>query len=83
MRADVPLLLVTCTSTVPAASAGETAVIVPFELMEYEAAGTDPKRTPVTLDNWLPEIVIVVPPEVGPLDVLNPLIDGAGFVKVN
>src|SRR5258708_36346047 len=49
-------------STVPADSEGDTAVIEELELIWYEAAGLEPKKTFVTPLNPLPTRLIDEPP---------------------
>jgi len=73
---DVPAVLVTLTSTVPAASAGVTAVIDVEEFTVYDVAATEPNETPVTLLKFVPMTVIEVPPAVVPLAVPRPVTVG-------
>jgi hypothetical protein len=64
--ADVPLGVVTLTSTVSAASGGETALMV-VELTTVKLmAAFVPKWTAVAPVKLVPVIVTVVPPDVGP-----------------
>ncbi len=74
--ADVPLGVVTVTSTCPAAWAGATATIMPEPLTVNEAAATVPKETAVAPEKLLPEIAIDVPPAVEPVLVLRLLTTG-------
>src|SRR5579883_248161 len=64
----VPPPVVTVMSTVPAASAGETAVIWVGELTTTDAAGVEPKFTVAPARKLAPPIVTLVPPVVGPED---------------
>jgi hypothetical protein len=64
--ADVPLEVVTVTSTVPAAWGGTTAVRSVVELTMNAVAGVVPKRTSVTPAKFVPEMVRTVPPAVEP-----------------
>jgi hypothetical protein len=65
--ADVPPTVVTVTSTVPAASAGVTAVIVVALTTVKLAADTLPNLTALAPVKPVPVIVTLVPPAVGPL----------------
>ena len=65
--ASVPPGPVTVTSTVPAGTAGETAVIEVSATTEKLAAGVAPKLTCVAPVNPVPVIVTAVPPDEGPL----------------
>ena len=65
--AEVPPALVTVTSTVPAASAGATAVIELAELTVTLVAATLPKLTVLPATNPVPVIATEVPPVVVPL----------------
>ncbi len=76
--ADVPLGVVTVTSTCPAVWAGATATIMPEPLTVNEAAATPPNETAVAPDRLLPEIVTDVPPAVEPVLVLRLLTTGIG-----
>ena len=64
---DEPPLLVTVTSTVPAASAGAVAVIDVAEFTVTLEAAVDPNLTVFPEANPLPLMVTDVPPAVGPL----------------
>ena len=75
--ADVPVGLLTTTSTVPAASAGEKAVIEVSELTVKLVAALLPKVTAVAPVKALPVIVTDVPPAVLPLVGLTLVTDGA------
>jgi hypothetical protein len=68
---EVPRAVVTVTSTAPADSAGETAMIDVSELIEKYVAATLPNETPVAFEKLLPVIVIVVPPPIGPVEALR------------
>jgi hypothetical protein len=70
----VPPTVVTVTSTVPAACAGDVAVIE-VSLLTVKPAAVAPKFTAVAPVNPVPVIVTDVPPDDGPLD-------GATFVTV-
>ena len=63
---DVPLVVVTVTTTVPADSAGEMAVMEVEELTVTDAAGVVPKSTVAPVAKPVPVMVTLVPPEVGP-----------------
>ncbi len=65
------------TSTVPLASAGAVATMLPSARTMKSSAGTDPKLTPVAPVKWLPLMVVTTPPAVVPLVMLSPLTDGA------
>src|SRR5271165_2469293 len=81
---ELPLGLVTVTSTVPGDSGGETAVIDVSEFTLKLAAGTAPKATAVEPVNWIPEMVTAVPPAIGPELGETPLTMGANvYVKVS
>jgi hypothetical protein len=64
--AEVPPGVVTVTSTVPAAWAGEVVVILLLETTVKETAAVVPKCTAVAPVKWTPVIVARVPPEIGP-----------------
>ena len=64
--AEVPPAVVTVTSTVPAAWAGEVVVILLLESTVKEAAAVVPKCTAVAPVRWVPVIVTRMPPTVGP-----------------
>jgi hypothetical protein len=81
--ADVPLGVVTVTSTCPAAWAGATATIEPEPLTVNDVAATFPKETAVAPERLLPEIVTEVPPAVGPVIALRLLTVGAGARYMN
>ena len=65
--ADVPIAFVTVTSTVPADSAGATAVIEVAEFTVTLEAAVDPKLTVSPVAYPVPVIVTDVPPASGPL----------------
>ena len=65
---DVPLEVVTVTSTVPAASAGDTAVHEVELEQETPVAATPPKLTVLSGVKPVPEMVTEVPPPRGPLE---------------
>src|SRR5581483_6594995 len=76
---EVPLTVVTVTSTVPAAAAGDVAVIDVGEFTVTLVARPAPNATllaPTT--NPEPVIVTEVPPPSGPPLVLSPVTSGAG-----
>jgi len=62
----VPPGVVTLTSTVPAASVGETAVIEVAEFTVKLVASAEPNLTEVAPVNPTPVMVTVVPPDTGP-----------------
>ena len=63
---EVPAPFVTVTSTVPAATAGETAEIEVGEFTTTPAAAVPPKFTVAPLTKLVPVMVTWVPPPVGP-----------------
>ncbi len=63
---DVPDGLVTLTSTVPTAPAGEVAVMEVAELTVKVEAATEPKRTALTVERLVPVMLTEVPPAVEP-----------------
>ena len=73
----VPLGVVTVTSTVPDPG-GEVAVISHSLTSVTFVAPLDPKSTVVAPVRFVPEIVTLVPPPVGPEDGLIPVTAGAG-----
>jgi len=73
---------VTVTSTVPAASAGETAVIDVALFTVKLAAAVPPNVTAVAPVRFVPVIVTVVPPVVGPLFGLMAVTAGLAPVPV-
>jgi len=82
----VPAEVVTVTSTVPAAWAGEVAVIeLPEPATVKPAAAVPPKDTAVAPLKFVPLIITEVPPAVEPDVALTPLTagaaDGAGEVN--
>src|SRR5207245_11231099 len=54
LRGDVPPAVCTVTSTLPAATEGETAVMVPSGLIAKDAAAAPPKNTPVAPARFRP-----------------------------
>ena len=76
--AEVPPAVVTVVSTVPAPSAGVTAVIWVGELTENDVAAALPNFTALAPLNPVPVMVTEVVPEVGPSVGLIPLTVGAG-----
>jgi len=72
---DVPVAVVTVTSTVPVPG-GLCALISPSELTEKEAAGTPPKLTPVASVKPAPLMVTEVPPASSPTLGAIPLTAG-------
>ncbi|BBH18908.1 hypothetical protein Back11_02530 [Paenibacillus baekrokdamisoli] len=64
--ADVPPVVVTLTSTVPALPAGAVAVICVAEFTVKPVAAVAPNVTAVAPDRFVPVNVTVVPPDVGP-----------------
>ncbi len=82
----VPPLLVTVTSTRPAASAGEKAVIDVGELAETPVAAVVPNMTAlagVVALNPVPVMVTEVPPAVGPEVGLTAVTVGAPMIQVS
>ena len=61
---DVPVPVVTCTSTWPDECDGATAAMVVGELTVKLDAAVPPNVTPVTFVKPVPVIVIVSPPEI-------------------
>ena len=78
----MPAVVVTVTSTVPAASAGETAVIDPSLFTTKLAAAVPPKLTADAAVKPLPPMVTLVPPAVGP-DVGLTLVTTGAATNVN
>jgi hypothetical protein len=74
--ADVPPGVVTVTSTVPAAPAGEVAVIFVADRTVTDVAAVAPNLTVAPATNALPVIVTDVPPFRGPEDGLTPVTAG-------
>ena len=77
--ADVPPAVVTVTSTVPAVPAGLVAVICVAVSLTI-VAGVVPNSTAVAPVRFVPVIVTVVPPAVGPDVGLTPVTVGAADV---
>jgi hypothetical protein len=77
--ADVPLTVVTVTSTTPAACAGAVAVI-DVALFTVKLAGEPPNETAVAPVRSVPVMITDVPPAVGPADGLSATTVGAGSV---
>jgi hypothetical protein len=75
---ELPLGVVTSTSTVPAAWAGVVAVIVVAELTVKELAAVPPKVTAVAPLKFAPMIVTLVFPVSGPLPGLTCCTCGVG-----
>ena len=63
----MPPAVVTVTSTVPTVPAGEVATIC-VALLEVILALVEPNLTDVAEERFVPVMVTVVPPEVGPLE---------------
>jgi hypothetical protein len=78
---DVPLGVVTVTSTVPAAWGGAVAVIDVAELTVNERAAVLPKLTAVAPVKFVPVIVTEVPPAVLPVVGLSPVTAGTGVLR--
>ena len=74
--AEVPTALVTVISTVPAACAGDTAVICVPELMTKLAAAVPPKLTAVAPPKPVPVMITEVPPPVLPAPGLTEVTTG-------
>src|SRR6202011_4007844 len=79
----VPPAVVTVTSTAPAASAGELAVIEVALFTVKPVAAVPPNSTAVAPVRFVPVIVTTVPPVVGPLVGLTAVTVGAPTTKVN
>ena len=62
----MPPTVVTVTSIVPAVPGGATALICVGPRTEKLVAGVPPKDTALALDRFVPVIVTVLPPAVGP-----------------
>ena len=77
----VPLLLVTVTSTIPAAPAGDVAVIW-VSLLIVKVADVAPKLTVVALEKLTPVMTTEVPPATGPDEVPSDVTLGAMGVQV-
>jgi hypothetical protein len=75
----VPAGVVTVTSTVPALSGGDVAVIC-VALLMLNAASAAPKCTAVAPEKLMPDTVTLVPPAVGPLFGATALTLGDGPV---
>ena len=75
--ADVPLAVVTVTSTVPAVPAGLVAVICVAELTVKPVAAAVPNSTAVAPVRFVPVMVTLVPPAVGPAVGLTAVTAGA------
>ena len=78
----VPPGVVTVTSTVPAVPAGAVAVIWVALLTVTLVAAFEPKLTEAPLTKFVPVIVTMVPPVVGPAVGLMLVTVGAGVVGV-
>jgi hypothetical protein len=77
VTADVPLGVVTRTSTVPL-PAGDVAVTEVAELKRKLAAAVPPKLTAVTPVKFVPEMSTLVPPEASPEEGESDVTVGAG-----
>jgi hypothetical protein len=77
VAADVPAVVTTTTSMVPAVLAGEVAVICVPETMVKLAAATLPKYTATAPPRSVPLMVTLVPPAVLPDDVPRLVMTGA------
>jgi hypothetical protein len=75
--AEVPLGVVTVTSTVPADSAGATAKSEPPDSTWKLVAATLPKETAVAPVKFVPVMVTPTPPASGPLAGLRAVTEGA------
>jgi hypothetical protein len=73
----IPPWVVTRTSTVPRAWAGDLTVIRVAELTVTPVPGIPSKLTVAGLVNPVPTIVTVVPPPTGPVAGVNPVTRGA------
>ena len=83
MAADVPALVTTCTSTVPAVCEGAMALIELAEFTIYEVAAVPPNVTLVTPLKLVPLMVTLVPPDPVPEPGETPLTVGPVDVYVN
>ena len=72
----VPPAVVTTTDTTLALAAGVTAVMEVADTTVKLVAGTEPNNTLVAPDKFVPVIVIVVPPAVGPVNGLTDVMEG-------
>ncbi|HET6963194.1 MAG TPA: hypothetical protein VFH58_00375 [Acidimicrobiales bacterium] len=81
--ADVPPGVVTVTSTVPAAPAGEVAVTRVESTAMTSVAGLAPKLTPVAPVRLVPVIVTDVPPALGPDEGLTPVTVGGQLIVMD
>jgi hypothetical protein len=84
--AEVPVGVVTTTSTVPAAKGGDTAVMDESEFTTNDAASTPPNVTRVPPVNPLPLIATDVPPAELPLVVPRPVtlgLEAAVYVNLS
>ena len=82
---EVPAVFTTVMSTAPTTPAGTTAVMDELESTTYDVAETVPKLTPDTFAKFVPRIVRLLPPAVGPDEAVNPVTAGGrtGVVKIN
>src|SRR5579863_6333201 len=81
-RALVPLLVVTVTSTVPAAPGGALATIVVELFTVTLGEGAEPKSTTAPLEKSLPEIVTGSPPATFPTSKTTDVTTGRFSTKV-
>ena len=72
----VPPAVVTTTDTTLALAAGVTAVMEVADTTVKLVAGTEPNNTLVAPDKFVPVIVIVVAPAVGPVNGLTDVMEG-------
>jgi len=72
----VPPAVVTTTETTLALAAGDTAVIDVDDTTVKLVAATEPNDTLVAPDKFVPVIVIVVAPAVGPVNGLTEVMEG-------
>ena len=72
----VPPAVVTTTDTTLALAAGVTAVMEVADTTVKLVAGTEPNNTLVAPDKFVPVMVIVVPPAVGPVNGLTDVMAG-------
>ena len=74
--AETPPVVVTVTSTVPAAPAGEVAVICVAEFTVNVVAATLPNCTALAPVKLAPVMTTMLPPTVGPADGFTPVTVG-------
>jgi hypothetical protein len=73
----MPAGVLTVTSTVPDDAKGEVAVMLVVDVTVKSVAGLSPNEMPSTSAKFVPVMVTLVPPPVGPLLGLIPVTVGA------